>query len=696
MEEFIVSARKYRPLTFDSVVGQSHITTTLRNSILRDQLAHAFLFCGPRGVGKTTCARIMAKAINCTSIKEGAEPCDECESCRAFNSNSSFNIHEMDAASNNSVDDIRKLTEIVRIPPQIGKYSVYIVDEVHMLSAAAFNAFLKTLEEPPKHAKFILATTEKHKILPTVLSRCQTYDFRRIRVEDIVGQLMMISQNENITGDDESYHMIAQKSEGCMRDALSLFDKVVSFSGSQLHIQNTAFAINVLDYDSYFLFIDYLKVGDFVSALLLLDSIMQRGFEAATFLAGLSSHLRDVLMARDTITVSLLDASGTLLDRYIGVASGLELPFIYRLIDLVTQTEQQLKTSLNKRLTVELMVMKGANLSGVIAPPPSMESMVLPAVVVNSSPDVAVTIGSSVGVNNAITSVDNIKDQEIVNVESTSTQSLQSSEPVTESTLVDSGVVVAPSSHEPIIESVTMQESVPNVVDYNSQELQVDTKTDSLQNHGDELSIVEQSSVVEHPAIDTEDIVEDVNELVSLSAEPAPVQNQEKPQTVSATPSGMGLSSLGISIGSIMEQGNTVKQTNDIVEKDQVPEVVVQNTPMSNEELREGCMRYVESIKNSKPRFYSIFASANFVDGRIVLTVPNQILAEEFAQSKSDLVRELTPFFGGKYVDIVIELVEFTPENENLLIKDEDKISYMIEQNGLVSELCNGLKLDFN
>ena len=296
MSDFIVSARKYRPATFRSVVGQQHITSTLKNAIERGQLAHAYLFCGPRGVGKTTCARIFAKAINCLS-PQGAEACNACESCRSFNEGRSLNIHELDAASNNSVEDIRSLIEQVRIIPQVGRYSVFIIDEVHMLSAAAFNAFLKTLEEPPAHAVFILATTEKHKIIPTILSRCQIYDFNRIRVEDSVGYLRHIAEQEGIAADEESLNLISQKADGGMRDALSMFDKAVSFCGTTLDYRSVARTLNVLDYDTYFGITERLLAGDYASALVQFDQVLSNGFSGQTFMAGLNRHMRDLLMA---------------------------------------------------------------------------------------------------------------------------------------------------------------------------------------------------------------------------------------------------------------------------------------------------------------------------------------------------------------------------------------------------------------
>ncbi len=357
MENFVVSARKYRPATFASVVGQYHITSTLKNAISRGQLAHAYLFCGPRGVGKTTCARIFAKAINCLSPVD-AEACNQCESCRGLNVGRSFNLHELDAASNNSVDDIRSLTEQVRIPPQIGRYSVYIIDEVHMLSAAAFNAFLKTLEEPPAHAIFILATTEKHKILPTILSRCQIFDFNRIRVEDSVAYLKYIASQEGITADDESLHLIAQKADGGMRDALSMFDKAVSFCGNNLNFKKVAQTLNVLDYDTYFTVTELILAGDYPGALLLLDDVLRKGFSGQTFLTGLNSHFRDILMCKSPDTLKLLEVTGSLLERYKQQGADCDVGFLFGAISLLTTLDGSLRTSSNQRLSVELGLMK--------------------------------------------------------------------------------------------------------------------------------------------------------------------------------------------------------------------------------------------------------------------------------------------------------------------------------------------------
>ncbi len=357
MSEFIVSARKYRPATFRSVVGQKHITSTLQNAIERGQLAHAYLFCGPRGVGKTTCARIFAKAINCLH-PHGAEACNECESCRSFNEGRSLNIHELDAASNNSVEDIRTLIEQVRIIPQVGRYSVFIIDEVHMLSAAAFNAFLKTLEEPPAHAIFILATTEKHKIIPTILSRCQIYDFNRIRVEDAVDYLRYIASQEGITSDEESLNLIAQKADGGMRDALSMFDKAVSFCGTSLDYRHVAQTLNVLDYDIYFGITDRLLAGNYVEALVAFDEVLSKGFSGQTFMAGLNRHMRDLLMAKRPETLRLIEMTGTLLERYRAQAEACEVGFLFGAISILTELDAKIRQSSNQRLLVELGLMK--------------------------------------------------------------------------------------------------------------------------------------------------------------------------------------------------------------------------------------------------------------------------------------------------------------------------------------------------
>lgn len=387
MEQYIVSARKYRPDSFESLIGQDNIAKTLKNSILRGQLAHAYLFCGPRGVGKTSTARIFAKTINCMSPTGDMEPCGHCESCVSFDEGRSYCIHELDAASNNGVEDIKQLMDKVRIPPQIGKYSVYIIDEVHMLSQAAFNAFLKTLEEPPAHAIFILATTEKHKILPTILSRCQTYDFNRISVEDIVGNLRSIASREGVAISDESLHVIAAKADGAMRDALTLFDQTVAFCGKDVVYEDVISNLNVLDYDYYFRLVDYFKASDHSSALLLFDEVLSKGFNALYFVSGLSHHLRDLIVSKCGAASSLIELPDSLKARYREQADGLAMQYLYSALEATVKCETAYRSSVNQRLLIEFTLMKLSGMSSLVPGMSSRDAAV-------SSPDVSVPAAS--------------------------------------------------------------------------------------------------------------------------------------------------------------------------------------------------------------------------------------------------------------------------------------------------------------
>jgi DNA polymerase-3 subunit gamma/tau len=363
MEQFVVSARKYRPATFDTVVGQLNITETLKNAIRNQHLAQAFLFTGSRGVGKTTVARILAKTINCMDRTDAIEPCDQCDSCKSFNEGHSLNIYELDAASNNSVDDIRTLIDQVRMAPQIGSHKVYIIDEVHMLSSAAFNAFLKTLEEPPAHAIFILATTEKHKIIPTILSRCQIFDFNRIRIPDMVNHLSSIAIKESIKAEDEALHIIAEKADGALRDALSIFDQQVSFSGNELSYLNVIENLNILDYDYYFKITDALLDNNIPSSLVLFNSILSKGFEGHHFLNGLAGHFRNLMVCKSEESVSLLEVSEKIQQKYKAQAKKIDHSFLFQSIDILIHADYQYKVSQNKRLLVELSLMQMASLS---------------------------------------------------------------------------------------------------------------------------------------------------------------------------------------------------------------------------------------------------------------------------------------------------------------------------------------------
>jgi DNA polymerase-3 subunit gamma/tau len=367
MENFIVSARKYRPATFDTVVGQSHITTTLKNAIQSNHIAQAFLFCGPRGVGKTTCARILAKTINCQNLTPEGEACGECEACLAFQNNASFNIHELDAASNNSVDDIRNLVEQVRYPPQNGKYKIYIIDEVHMLSNAAFNAFLKTLEEPPRYAIFILATTEKHKIIPTILSRCQIYDFNRIQIQDIANHLAKIAEKEGIQAEAQALHLIAQKADGGLRDALSMFDLIVTFSSNNtITYQKTIENLHILDYDYYFKITDFLLQNNLPQVLLTYDEILKKGFDGHLFVIGLAEHWRNLLVSKDVSTIQLLQTAEEVKKQYANQAASMSISWLISAMNILQQADIQYKSSKNPKLLVEISLMKIAHLQAAI------------------------------------------------------------------------------------------------------------------------------------------------------------------------------------------------------------------------------------------------------------------------------------------------------------------------------------------
>ena len=389
MENFIVSARKYRPVTFDSVVGQHAITSTLQNAIRNNTLAQAFLFCGPRGVGKTTCARIMAKTINCLHPTEDMEACNECESCVSFNNNASFNIFELDAASNSGVDDIRALIDQVRIPPQIGKYKVYIIDEVHMLSGAAFNAFLKTLEEPPAYAKFILATTEKHKILPTILSRCQIFDFKRITVEDITNHLKKIAAKEGVTAEEEALNIIAQKADGALRDALSIFDQMVSFSGNNITYQDVITNLNVLDYEYYFRMVENILANDINSMLLLLNDVINKGFDPQNFIQGMASHMRNLLLGKDARVIDLMEVSSQLKARYAKQAESCNTAFLLRALDIANECDINFRSANNKRLHLEVALLKMVSMQP-IQTVPAMKNEI-PRQTQNDSPSQNVT-----------------------------------------------------------------------------------------------------------------------------------------------------------------------------------------------------------------------------------------------------------------------------------------------------------------
>ena len=660
MSDFIVSARKYRPATFASVVGQKHITSTLKNAIERGQLAHAYLFCGPRGVGKTTCARIFAKAINCLN-PNGSEACNECESCRSFNEGRSLNIHELDAASNNSVEDIRTLIEQVRIIPQVGRYSVFIIDEVHMLSAAAFNAFLKTLEEPPAHAIFILATTEKHKIIPTILSRCQIYDFNRIRVEDGVEYLKYIASQEGIAADEESLNLIAQKADGGMRDALSMFDKAVSFCGKALDYRNVAQTLNVLDYDTYFSVTEMLLAGNYVDTLVTFDSVLSRGFSGQTFMAGLNRHMRDLLMAKRPETLRLIEMTGTLLERYRTQAGACSVEFLFGAISCLTELDGKIRQSSNQRLLVELGLMKIAGLgqkkndsltSSGEYPLPTLTPLTAgsapaaaPAAAGQPAPRPAANASGNPGAPAAATA-------QPAGVSATGNPATNA--PATSA----SGNPAAPASAtaQPAAQAAGAATAPPSAAT---------------------SAAMPAASPAGRPAAGTS---AGPTAQGTLPAQPAPGMKR-RPLI-----SGASLSELLASAGGDPDEEPSDGETPDEPE-------TVRIDPDCAEKLEHARSRILNLIKEKRPRFVPAFELMTFRDNTISVSVPTTELREEILRSKTGMLMRIAELAG---IEGMIELEVAVNEEIRAArpIKLEDRVRYITEKNPLVAELRKALDLE--
>ena len=645
MSDFIVSARKYRPATFASVVGQKHITSTLKNAIERGQLAHAYLFCGPRGVGKTTCARIFAKAINCLN-PNGSEACNECESCRSFNEGRSLNIHELDAASNNSVEDIRTLIEQVRIIPQVGRYSVFIIDEVHMLSAAAFNAFLKTLEEPPAHAIFILATTEKHKIIPTILSRCQIYDFNRIRVEDGVEVLKYIASQEGIAADEESLNLIAQKADGGMRDALSMFDKAVSFCGKALDYRNVAQTLNVLDYDTYFGVTEMLLAGNYVDTLVTFDSVLSRGFSGQTFMAGLNRHMRDLLMAKRPETLRLIEMTGTLLERYRTQAGACDVEFLFGAISCLTELDGKIRQSSNQRLFVELGLMKIAGLGQKKNDSlTSSGEYPLPTLTPRTAGPASAAAPAAAGQPAAATA-------QPAGVTATGN-------PATNAPTANaSGNPGAPASAtaQPAAQAAGAATAPPSAAT---------------------SAAMPAASPAGRPAAGTS---AGPTAQGTLPAQPAPGMKR-RPLI-----SGASLSELLASAGGDPDEELSDGETPDEPE-------TVRIDPDCAEKLEHARGRILNLIKEKRPRFVPAFELMTFRDNTISVSVPTTELREEILRSKTGMLMRIAELAG---IEGMIEL-EVTVNEEIRAarpIKLEDRVRYITEKNPLVAELRKALDLE--
>ena len=677
MSDFIVSARKYRPATFASVVGQKHITSTLKNAIERGQLAHAYLFCGPRGVGKTTCARIFAKAINCLN-PNGSEACNECESCRSFNEGRSLNIHELDAASNNSVEDIRTLIEQVRIIPQVGRYSVFIIDEVHMLSAAAFNAFLKTLEEPPAHAIFILATTEKHKIIPTILSRCQIYDFNRIRVEDGVEYLKYIASQEGIAADEESLNLIAQKADGGMRDALSMFDKAVSFCGKALDYRNVAQTLNVLDYDTYFSVTEMLLAGNYVDTLVTFDSVLSRGFSGQTFMAGLNRHMRDLLMAKRPETLRLIEMTGTLLERYRTQAGACDVEFLFGAISCLTELDGKIRQSSNQRLLVELGLMKIAGLgqkkndsltSSGEYPLPTLTprtagpaSAAAPAAAGQPATATAQAAEVSATGNPATNApAANASGNPAAPAAATAQPAGVSAtgNPATNAPATSaSGNPAAPASAtaQPAAQAAGAATAPPSAAT---------------------SAAMPAASPAGRPAAGTS---AGPTAQGTLPAQPAPGMKR-RPLI-----SGASLSELLASAGGDPDEEPSDGETPDEPE-------TVRIDPDCAEKLEHARSRILNLIKEKRPRFVPAFELMTFRDNTISVSVPTTELREEILRSKTGMLMRIAELAG---IEGMIELEVAVNEEIRAArpIKLEDRVRYITEKNPLVAELRKALDLE--
>ena len=744
MSDFIVSARKYRPATFASVVGQRHITSTLKNAIERGQLAHAYLFCGPRGVGKTTCARIFAKAINCLS-PHGAEACNECESCRSFNEGRSLNIHELDAASNNSVEDIRSLIEQVRIIPQSGRYSVFIIDEVHMLSQAAFNAFLKTLEEPPAHAVFILATTEKHKIIPTILSRCQIYDFNRIRVEDTVGYLRYIASEEGITADDESLNLIAQKADGGMRDALSMFDKAVSFCGQQLRYKEVAQTLNVLDYDTYFTLTEQLLGGDYVSALVAFDEVLSKGFSGQTFMTGLNRHLRDLLVAKNPQSLRLIEMTGTLLERYRTQAAACEVGFVFGAIALLTDHDGKIRQSSNQRLLVELGLMKIAGLGSKKNDSLSSGSYPLPelrpaaATDTPQAPSATVSAGRPVGP--AVSPQPASASATPMPIPGSATAERPTMPPAApdrgETRIPDTGAATAVPPYGPADTardatsapsaateaagetlSPAAPASAPTAARQTPQSAAATRQTPGDANTAPTADPATEGRTGTDPrtAAGTGPetgtaqasgaaYAQDAIPLQESPAAAAPISAGAKPAgatsaataaplrpagSASRTPlvSGASLSELLSAVGDEPAEEPETGETPDEAEQ-----LLPDADPAAQEKLERARERILALIQRHRPRFVAAFELMEFSGNTIAVTVPTNELRDEILRSKTAMLMRIAELAG---IEGPLELAIAVNERVQAVrpIKLEDRVKHMTEKNPLLAELRKALDLE--
>ncbi len=639
MENFIVSARKYRPDTFASVVGQEAIVRTLKNSIRNNQLAQAFLFTGPRGVGKTTTARIMAKTINCTNITDDFEACNECDSCRAFNESASFNIHELDAASNNSVEDIRNLVEQVRIPPQSGKYKVYIIDEVHMLSQAAFNAFLKTLEEPPAYAKFILATTEKHKIIPTILSRCQIYDFKRISIADIAEHLAYIARQESIEAEEDALHVIAQKADGALRDALSLFDQIVSFSGGKVTYLNVIENLNVLDYEYYFKLTDAILQQDVSGALMIVNEIIQNGFDGQHFLGGLGQHLRNLLVSKDPQTVQLLEVGKNVKNRYLEQSKQVSTSFLIQALAINNDFDLQYKASNNKTLHLELDVLRLIALPGV---PEDKEPVIIP------------------------------RRDERKSEPAKTTPEKKDIPPAKKSTTPEA--TVTPKA-EPGKKDVVPQKPEPEPAKTIPERTPEKPVEEKMQKPAPEIAA---QTVAEEVKTNERPKPAGVQEPSST-----PYRKEEKREKKESPASGM-LDVLGMGFDTKAEE----KKQKTAEEK------IIRNAPVDEASVQQAVDKYAEQIKENKFLYTSLKAyPVKLRDKQVVFSLDNDVQQKALDEKKSDLLLFLDNELNNNSLSITEEIVEETGKIDRRALTNDEKLAEMRKLNPELDLFMGQLKL---
>ena len=641
MENFVVSARKYRPITFDTVVGQGSITNTLKNAIRNNTLAQAFLFCGPRGVGKTTCARIMAKTINCLNPTENMEACNECESCRAFNNNASFNIYELDAASNNSVEDIRSLVDQVRIPPQIGQYKVYIIDEVHMLSAAAFNAFLKTLEEPPAYAKFILATTEKHKIIPTILSRCQIFDFKRITVDDIAKHLAYVAQSEGVNAEPEALNIIAQKADGALRDALSIFDQMVSFSGKNITYKDVIDNLNVLDYDYYFQIVDHILRGETSDILLILNDIISKGFEPQHFVSGMGNHLRSLMVCKDPATVQLLEVSEQLRQRYLAQSQACPMPFLIRALEINNKCDIDYRAANNKRLHLEIALLKMCALCSQALNMPTAQAQ--PAQMPQNRPaqpvNPTVPSGVSTGSTSAATKVP---------------------EPVVTTKVHEPAVTTK--VHEPAVTTKVLEPAVTTKV---PEPVEGPTPTQQPQHNN---STTQQSTIQQSTPQPNNSTIQQ-----STIQQPTP-QPVIRPRGTTSS----------VSINKALQQAEQ-----QVEEKEET-----WDTPFTQEQLTESWTEFVNHYKTISPNFAAAMGkyTPKLVGTSEIHFSVDNLLFEYDTEGMSALKQHLRKSFHNNQFALQPEVMEHPAEIE--AYTDKDKFEKMVEERPFLRTLQTELKLE--